>query len=72
MKQLMNVEDAARVLNISPWTVRSYIAKGRIRPVRIGRRVLLEEVELERIISQSKGSAMAEVQRQAGEHHEAR
>lgn len=52
MKQLYDVHSAARLLSISPWTVRSYIHDGKLKPVRIGRRVLLAEDELERLIAQ--------------------
>jgi excisionase family DNA binding protein len=54
MKQLFDVNSAARLLSISPWTVRSYIHNGRLKPVRLGRRVLLEEAELERFIARAK------------------
>jgi excisionase family DNA binding protein len=50
MEALMTIEHAAQVLGISPWTVRRYITLKKIWPVRIGRRVLLEEGELRRII----------------------
>ena len=66
MKQLHNVNSAARLLSISPWTVRSYIHNGKLKPVRIGRRVLLSEDELERLIVQCKeteGKYQAEVVR---------
>jgi excisionase family DNA binding protein len=55
MKQLFDVNSAARLLSISPWTVRSYIHNGKLRPVRLGRRVLLEEAELERLITDCQG-----------------
>ena len=54
MKPLYNVEAAAQLLSISPWTVRLYINRGKLHPVRIGRRVLLEEVELERFVSNGR------------------
>ena len=54
MKQLHDVNSAARLLSISPWTVRSYIHNGKLKPVRIGRRVLLSEDELERLIGLGK------------------
>ena len=50
MKALKNVEEAAGLLGISKWTVRNYIKTGRLNPVRLGRRVLLTEDELERFI----------------------
>jgi excisionase family DNA binding protein len=54
MKQLHNINSAARLLSISPWTVRSYIHNGKLKPVRLGRRVLLEEAELERFVAEGK------------------
>ena len=41
MEQLLDIAKAAKALSISPWTVRSYIRSGKLRPVRLGRRVLL-------------------------------
>jgi excisionase family DNA binding protein len=57
MKPLKSVEEAAGLLGISPWTVRSYIRDGKLKPVRLGRRVLLAEHELERLISQGQERA---------------
>jgi excisionase family DNA binding protein len=54
MKALKSIEQAAGLLGISPWTVRSYIRSGRLRSVRIGRRVLLAEHELERLVSEGQ------------------
>ena len=46
---LYSVTEAARMLSISPWTLRKNISVGRVRVVRLGRRVLLDEAELARI-----------------------
>lgn len=52
MKELLvGVRDAAAALGLSHWTVRQYIRDGKIRAVRIGRRVLVEPREVERLIS---------------------
>jgi excisionase family DNA binding protein len=56
MEPLLTVERAAELLAISPWTVRAYIRKGHMTPVRIGRRVLLSNDEVERI---SKGCCLS-------------
>ena len=48
---LLGIRDAASALGISHWTVRQYIREGKIRAVRIGRRVLVEPRELENLIS---------------------
>ena len=54
MQPLLDVPTAAKLLSISPWTLRSYIAKGKLQPVRIGRRVLLDEAELQRLVANGK------------------
>ena len=60
MKQLYDINAAAQVLSISPWTIRNYIRKGSIQPLRIGRRVLLEEAELERFVSEARTDGESE------------
>jgi len=70
MRALKSVEEAAGLLGISPWTVRSYIHDGKLRPVRLGRRVLLEEAELERFVARSKFVVNAGQDAANGEVHE--
>ena len=65
MQGLKNIDEVAGLLGISPWTVRAYIRDGKLVPVRIGRRVLMEETELERFIVRSK-SGIDIVQSKAG------
>jgi excisionase family DNA binding protein len=50
----ISIKDAALALSISPWTVRKYVAKGLIPSVRVGRRVLIEPAELEKLLSRSR------------------
>lgn len=47
---VLDIKEAAHALSISPWTVRRYITDGKVKPVRIGRRVLLEPAELQRLV----------------------
>jgi len=54
MRALKSVVEAAELLRISPWTVRSYIKTGKLKPVRLGRRVLLTDGELERLVAESQ------------------
>jgi excisionase family DNA binding protein len=54
IEPLQSIESAAKTLSLSPWTLRAYIRQGRIRPVRIGRRVLLSNDELKRLIEEGK------------------
>jgi len=58
MKPLYDVNGAAQMLRISPWTIRAHIRNGKLTPVRIGRRVLLEEAELERLVAEAKAGAV--------------
>jgi excisionase family DNA binding protein len=52
--KLYNVRDAAQVLAVSPWTVRLYIREGKLRPIRLGRLVRLDEQELEKFVLAAK------------------
>jgi excisionase family DNA binding protein len=50
MPSLFSLPDAARSLGgISVWTLRKHISNGQIRVIRIGRRVLMDAEELDRI-----------------------
>lgn len=59
MNKLLSVDAAAELLSISKWTVRAYIRSGTLRPVRLGRRVLIQESELERFVSAANGLGVA-------------
>jgi len=54
MRALKSVEEAAVLLGISKWTIRGYIRDGKLKPVRLGRRVLLTEDELERLVARGQ------------------
>ena len=54
MKALYDVKRAAQALAVSPWTIRAYIRDGKLKPVRLGRLVRLEEAELERFVAQAQ------------------
>ena len=58
MKPLKSVKEAAGLLGISPWTVRGHIRDGRLTCVRLGRRVLLQEEELQKFIERAKTSCL--------------
>ena len=59
MQPLKSVEQAAGLLGVSKWTVMGYIRDAKLQPVRLGRRVLLEESELERFVAFSKAQPVA-------------
>jgi excisionase family DNA binding protein len=50
----IGLREAASSLGLSHWVLRKYIKRGKIRAVRIGRRVLLEPSELHRLIDQGR------------------
>ena len=54
MESLKSIEEAADIWGVSPWTVRAYVRQGKIRPVRIGRRVLIEAQEIQRLIDEGR------------------
>jgi excisionase family DNA binding protein len=54
MEPLVNVDEAAKLLGLSSWTVRKLIASRRLRAVRINRRVLLQPEELQRIVQEGR------------------
>jgi excisionase family DNA binding protein len=70
MKALYDVKAAAQALAVSPWTIRAYIRDGKLKPVRLGRLVRLEEAELERFVSQAQAQDTSE-QPQLVEHAQA-
>jgi excisionase family DNA binding protein len=49
--QIVNVDDAARMLGLKSSTVRAYIAKRKIASVRIGRRVLVPTAAIHELIT---------------------
>ena len=54
-QQLRSVEDASRRLAVSTFTTRRLIKAKQLRTVRVGRRVLIPEAEIARIIEQGCG-----------------
>jgi len=51
---LWSVREAGSALGISPWTIRLYVRQGKLHPVRVGRRVLLEPEECRRFLEDCK------------------
>lgn len=59
--KLLSIQAAAELLSISPWTVRAYVRQGKLRAVRIGRRVLLQEEEIQRLITSGLNNPQAQM-----------
>jgi excisionase family DNA binding protein len=52
MTELFSIEEAAKTLSLSPWTLRAHLKRGAIKPVRFGRRVLISRAEVERLAAE--------------------
>ena len=58
MEQIaIGVKDAATRIAVSHWTIRQWIKTGKLRAVKLGRRVLIEPGELERLVEQGRTGA---------------
>ena len=53
--QLLTLLAVAKALCVSPHTVRSWVRKDKLRPVRICRRLLFEPDEIARLLAAAKG-----------------
>lgn len=47
--ELRSINDAAKSLQLSPWTVRAHGRQGTIKLVRLGTRVMVNQAEIDRI-----------------------
>lgn len=52
--QLLTLLAVAKALCVSPHTVRSWVRQGKLRPVRLCRRLLFHPDEIARLVSQSR------------------
>lgn len=57
MEKLMSIPDAARALCVSPWTVRCWLSQKRLAKVKVGRRTVVEERELQRFLAEQNSPA---------------
>jgi len=52
--QLLTLHAVAKALCVSPHTVRAWVRKGKLRPVRICRRLLFDPDEIARFLAEAK------------------
>lgn len=52
--QLLTLVAVANALCVSPHTVRSWVKKGRLRPIRLCRRLLFHPDEISRFLAEAK------------------
>jgi len=53
-KQFYNVEALSKMLKIPPETVRKYINRGRLKAIKIGKRYLVSEENLQKFLDGDK------------------
>jgi excisionase family DNA binding protein len=53
-KLLWNVKETGIALGLSPWTIRRYISEGKLKTIRLGRRVLIEPAECQRLVDEGR------------------
>ena len=59
--QLLTLLAVAKALCVSPHTVRAWVRKGRLRPLRICRRLLFDPAEVSRFLVEALSTEMATV-----------
>lgn len=62
MDKLISVSKTAEILGISPWTIRAWIAQGKLGSAKLGSRRLVPESEIERLIGDASVPALLKVQ----------
>ena len=53
----LSVKDAAAAVGLTHWGIRKFIRQGKLRAVKIGRRILIEPSELQRLVAQGREEA---------------
>lgn len=54
LERLLNIDEAARIIGRAHWTLRRDIKCGKLRCVRIGRRIMIEPSEIRRLIEEGR------------------
>ena len=52
--QLLTLSEAAQMLRLSPHTIRSFVRKGKLHPVRICRRLLFDHADVLRLVESAR------------------
>ena len=53
----LGVKEAAEAVGLSHWTIRKFIREGKLRSIRLGKRVLVEPGELARLVEAGRRKA---------------
>jgi excisionase family DNA binding protein len=54
LEPLLKIEEVARILGRTHWTIRHDIKTGKLRSIRLGRRTMIEQSEIRRIIDEGR------------------
>ena len=57
MEGLMTIDQTAEYMGLSAWTVRYWIRTGKLPSVKLGRRILIEREELNRLVAENRQAA---------------
>jgi excisionase family DNA binding protein len=58
MCKLLRIEQTADLLGVSPWTIRAWVAQGKLKSVKLGSRRLVPESEVVRLISEAESKTL--------------
>ena len=54
LPQLLTLLEVARALSVSPHTIRAFVRRGKLKPLRICRRLLFDPGEVARFLAEAK------------------
>jgi excisionase family DNA binding protein len=57
----IGIRDAAKAVGLSVWTLRGWIRQGKLRCVRLGRRVMVEPGELRKLVEQGRSAGEGQI-----------
>ena len=60
-KLAIGLKDAAMAVGLSVWTLRGWIRHGKLRCVRLGRRVMVEPGELRKLVAQGRSAGEGQI-----------
>ena len=50
MENLLTIKDAAKLLNVSHFTIEAWLSKKKLQRTKVGRRTMIRESELEKVL----------------------
>lgn len=59
MEGLLTIDQTAEFTGLSAWTIRYFVKAGKLPSVKLGRRILIERSELNRLVSENRREAAA-------------